>query len=355
MKAVRSILLGACSFLVVLVGLDLWLQAAEIACPLENRSDPELGPVYRPNVRFSRFSEGFFLGGANRWGFLGRGAPPARERGELRVLLFGDSFVLGHTVFERDHFKETLARDLGARLGREVVVLNFARADYCLWNMHQHYVDHASRWDHDLALFFVADGDLAPAYPADPAMYPWTEAAGDSLRVNRDFRDSAKRRLYLRLEPALTRLALPRLGFEVLKAIDTGEWRRLVLGRFAPAAAAPGDVQLGDVPGPLPAAALARRGREFPATSRLILEDLARRGRCAAVIEWEIRAAYRDAVLASGIPTVELAPLWAELIAAGRDPWSWPATGERGHWNHVAHRAMGERLAAEIIARGWLD
>jgi len=353
-KTARGILLAGAAFLLTLLGLDLWLQAAEIACPLENRSDPELGPVYRANVRFSRFSEGFFLGGANRWGFLGRGVPPGRERGELRILLFGDSFVLGHTVFERDHFKETLARDLAMRLGREVVVLNFARADYCLWNMHQHYVDHAGRWDHDLALFFVADGDLAPAYPADPDMYPYTEAVGDSLRINRDFRDSAKRRLYRRLEPVLTRLALPRLGYEVLKLVDTGRWRGLVLGRFAPPADPGEAIRLGDVPGPLSAAALAQPGRPFPATSRLILEDLARRGRCVAVLEWEIRPAYRDAVLASGIPTLDLAPLWAEMAAAGTDPWYWPVTGERGHWNHAAHRAMGARCAAEIVERGWL-
>ena len=32
---------------------------AEIQMPLENRADPDLGPVYRPDVQFSRFSEGF--------------------------------------------------------------------------------------------------------------------------------------------------------------------------------------------------------------------------------------------------------------------------------------------------------
>ncbi|MEZ4386373.1 MAG: hypothetical protein R3D98_02100 [Candidatus Krumholzibacteriia bacterium] len=230
-------LLGMAVFLATLVVgllvLDGWLQLAEIATPLENRADPDLGPVYRPGVRFSRFSEGFFLGGANAWGYLGAGAPPEREAGTYRVLLLGDSFVLGHTVFERHHFKTVLARELGRRLGRPVEVLNFARADYCLWNMHQHYVDFASRWNPDLALFFLADGDLAPAYPADPQMYPYTELVDGELRTNDDFRTSAKRRTYLRLEPLLTHLALPRMGFNLLKVIDTGQWRTLLLGKFS--------------------------------------------------------------------------------------------------------------------------
>lgn len=343
-----GILAGAATLLI----LDLWLQGAEIAQPLENYSDPDLGPLYRPNVRISRFSEGFFLGGANAWGFMGRGVPPERGDGELRVLLLGDSFVLGHTVFERHHFKERLARELSAALDHEVAVLNFARADYSLWNMHQHYVEHAAAWDHDLALFFLADGDLAPVYPADPDMYPWTELAGDLLRTNRDFRDSAKRRLYLRLEPVLTRLALPRLGFNLLKVIDTPRWPVVLLGKLAPAPAPAVGPQRGDVPGPLSDEILAGPARPLPETSRRILADLAARGRCAAVIQWRIRPVYADGVLASGIPTVSLAPLWDQMQAAGSDPWLWPITGQRGHWNHAAHQELGRYLAAAMLAQG---
>ena len=333
---------------VSLLGLDLWLQLAEIQPPLENRADAELGPVYRDNVRFSRFSEGFFLGGANEWGYLGKGAPPARTPGVVRIALMGDSFVLGHTVFERHHFKETLARELSARVGRPVEVLNFARADYCLWNMHQHYVDHVLKWDPDLTLFFLSDGDLTPNYPADPAMYPYTELVDGELRTNRGFLHSGKRRLYLRVEPVLTRLALPRLGFNLLKVIDSGQWRSMLLGKFAPAQEDGPGVKLGEVPGPLPAEALALPGPPLPEVSTRILRDLAARGRTAAVIQWEIRPTNREAIIASGLPTMELAPLWAEMLAGGVDPWYWAVTGKRGHWNHVAHGELGEYLADRI-------
>jgi hypothetical protein len=337
-----------------LLGLDLWLQWAQVATPLENRADPRLGPVYRPGVEFSRFSEGFFLGGANAWGFLGTGAPPARQGEELRILLLGDSFVLGHTVLERHHFKTRLARDLTRRLGREVVVLNFARADYSLWNMHQHYVEHASAWDHDLALFFTADGDLLSPRPADPAMYPYTEASGDSLRINRDFRHSAKRRLYVQLEPVLTRLAMPRLGFNLLKIIDSGQWQPVLLGRFAPEPADDPGVQRGDVPGPLPPEVLARPAPPLPQTTLAILDDLAARPRCVVVLPWRIRPDFAAAVRASGVATLDATPVWAELRERGIDPWWWPVTGRHGHWNQTAHAALGAWLAEQILARGWL-
>ena len=354
MRIVRGLAIWLAVGAVMLLAVDGWLQLAEIQTPLENRADSELGPVYRSNVHFSRFSEGFFLGQANEWGFMGRGAPRERRDDELRVLLFGDSFVLGHTVFERHHFKETLARELEARLGREVVVLNFARADYCLWNMHQHYVEFASQWDHDLALFFVADGDLAPPHPADPDMYPWTELVDGELRTNREFQHSAKRATYTRLEPLLTRLALPRMGFNLLKVVDSGQWQGMALGKFAPERDAVPGIQMGEVPGPLPPAVLARPGRPFPELSTRVLEDLRDRGRCMAVISWDIRPEYRDQVIASGIPTLEAAPLWAAMQDRGVDPWSWRVTGQRGHWNQTAHAELGRYLSAEIILREWL-
>ncbi len=348
MTALKGILLFAVTALVTLLFLDFWLQVAEIQPPLENRADEGLGPVYRDNVRFSRFSEGFFLGGANEWGYLGRGAPRERTPGTVRIALMGDSFVLGHTVFERHHFKKYLARDLAATLGRPVEVLNFARADYCLWNMHQHYVDYVLEWDPDLTLFFLSDGDLTPGYPADPAMYPYTEYVDGLLRTNRDFLQSGKRRLYLRLEPVLTTLALPRLGFNLLKVIDSGQWQGMLLGKLAPEWGAGDGVQLGEVPGPLSASALAKPGPVLPEVSVRVLEDLAGRGRVAAVIQWEVRPTNRDVIVDSGMPVVELAPVWAGMEARGEDPWWWDVTGQRGHWNHAAHRVMGEWLVGEV-------
>jgi hypothetical protein len=337
------------------LALDAWLQLAEVQMPLENRSDPELGPVFRSEVEFSRFSEGFFLGRANRWGFLGTGAPRARQGDEARILLLGDSFVLGHTVFERHHFKTTLAHDLSGYLDRDVQVLNFARADYCLWNMHQHYVDHAAQWDHDLVLVFLSDGDLAPRYPADPAMYPYTELVDGELRTNTDFRTSAKRAIYVRLEPVLTRLALPRMGFNLLKVIDTGQWRTMLLGKFAPDDDAGAAIQLGEVPGPLPEDVRLATAPPLPPVTPAVLRDLAATGRAAAVIMWDIRPAWRDSIYASGIPVIELAGVWDALEAENVDPWWWSVTGQRGHWNHRAHVAMGRRLAAEIARGGYAD
>lgn len=340
------------SLVVGLLLIDGWLQLAEVQCPLENRADPELGPIYRANVQFSRFSEGFFLGGANQWGFMGQGAPPERGPDDpYRVLLLGDSFVLGHTVLERHHFKTSLARDLSTLLDRPVEVLNFARADYCLWNMHQHYLDHAGRWDHDLALFFLADGDLAPPYPADPQMYPYTELVDGELRINRDFQHSAKRATYLKLEPVLTRLALPRMGFNLLKVIDSGQWRPMLLGKFAPRREDLPTVQRGEVPGPLPESVRVAPAPLLPPVTPAVLRDLRARGRCLVVLNWAMRPAWRDSIEASGIPMIDLAPLWVAERSRGRDPWYWRVTDQHGHWNQEAHAAIGHFLAPHVARR----
>jgi hypothetical protein len=183
-------------------------------------------------------------------------------------------------------------------------------------------------------------------------MYPFTELVDDELRINRDFRHSAKRATYLRLEPVLTNLALPRMGFNLLKVIDTGQWRGMLLGKFAPRSEDAGAaVRLGDVPGPLPEAARLAPAPPLPPVTPAVLRDLRDRGCCMAVLNWQLRPAWRDSLEASGLPLIDLAPLWQAEQAQGRDPWWWPLADQHGHWNYQALRALGHHLAAAIANR----
>src|SRR5512145_42556 len=96
------------SLLLALVALDAYLQATGIQTPMETRIDPRLGPTYIPNKPIVRFNEGFYICAANRYGYMGPPVPPRRQGAEKRVLLLGDSFVLGHTVLPRQHFARVL-------------------------------------------------------------------------------------------------------------------------------------------------------------------------------------------------------------------------------------------------------
>jgi hypothetical protein len=101
MNYLRKIGLFGLVLFVTMAGLEVYLQLAEIQTPMETRIDARRGPMFIPNKRIIRFSEGFFMGSVNKYGYMGPAIPERRAGSEQRILLLGDSFVLGHTVLSK--------------------------------------------------------------------------------------------------------------------------------------------------------------------------------------------------------------------------------------------------------------
>ncbi len=341
MRLVVGIVVFLLSGLATGLVVDAYLQVAEIQSPLETYADRDFGPLYHADRSFSRFNESFFLGSTNEWRTLGEGRPERNGNGELRILLVGDSFVLGHTVLERHHFKNVMEADLEAALGRDVVVLNFARPDFNLWNMHRYYRDFASRWDHDRALLFVGEPDLVPSRQVGTELYPISLADGDSVVADYSFRESASFARAKRLEPVLSRLAVPRLMFNLYKVGLRGELPRVVLGKLAPGPSAP-PAELGRADGTEP----------LPDNSQALVRDLAADPRVTLVYTGPVAPRHKETVSSLGASPLDLEPVFDRLRAEGVDPYLWPVTGKRGHWNHRTHVAVGHALAADLTAAG---
>lgn len=338
----RVVIFGL-SFLATLVALDVYLQAAGIQTPMETRIDPRLGPTYIPNMPIVRFNEGFYLGAANRYGYMGPAVPPAREGAEKRVLLLGDSFVLGHTVLPRHHFARTMEARLGETTGGVVRVLNFGKADFNLSNMYQYYHDFAGTFDHEAALFCVDEDDLVPARQIATDLYPTVRLEGDSLVIDTSFTRGSTYRFYTRVEPLLTRSAVLRLAFNSYKMVKRGELKGVVLGRLA----APR--------GPAAPVAPPRLAQALPPLSRAILRNLAADPRNLLVTHTALSSSLREEIAATGIPVIDLCACLDSLRAAGLDPNLWPVTGLRGHWNHATHPVVARFLADELTRRHLLD
>lgn len=331
----QSIVFGLC-FFAALVGVDIYCQFAEVECPMEEKLDPRVGLLYLPNFKFSRFSEGFYLGWTNEYGCLGRGAPRQRDGKTIRILFLGDSFPLGHTVFDRHHFARGIEEVAARGAGRPVEVLNFARADFALTNEYQHYCDFASQWHPDLALFLVDQSDLDPARPASGSFYPTALVEADTLAYEYSFVHSWKAQTFQKYALILNHSVIPNLVFEFLKRRDQGELPHLFLGKLRPARP--------PEPTPLDNVAYKDPAKPMPATTRLVLERLAHTPRVAVVLSGPTHPDYAQAVRDLGIPLVDLNPVFADLRARGIDPYYWPVTNQRGHWNQETHRAIGEAL-----------
>jgi hypothetical protein len=338
MSRLKRIVLFGLSFLATIAGLDLYFQIAEIQTPMETYMDARMGPVFIPNKRIIRFSEGFFMGSVNEYGYMGPSVPPRRIGLERRILLLGDSFILGHTVLPRHHFARYLEEELSRMTGKDIRALNFGRPDSSLENMYQYYMDFAGTFDHDLALFFLAQRDLMPWAQSAAFLSPAVHLQENKVVINRDFRFSASFRLSKFIEPLFTRSAVLRLTFNASQIIYTGQWKNVVLDKFSSLISRDNEnPEHGDP-----------RIKELPELKRAILHELARDPRNVLVIQSPIAPGMLAEIVASGMPVIDLGSFLEQQRSHGQDPYYWPVTGMRGHWNHAAHPLIGRFLAIQI-------
>ena len=343
MDSLKKIMVFGLTFVMALAGLDLYLQLAEVQSPMETRIDPDIGRTYIPNKRIIRFDEGFFLGSVNEFGYMGPAVPPRRRNGERRILLFGDSHVLGHTVMPRHYFGRYLEAYLYKAVGDEIHALNFGKADFSFENMYQIYVDFAGKFDHDLALFFISKEDLAPSRQFLSGLYPKVRLEGEALVIDRSFRSSRAYRVYRTLSPVLTHSAVLRLAFNSLRLTERNRWMEVVLDKFAALIAPKKDI----------AAETLRNLSELPTLTRTILKELAKDPRNVLVLNVVVDPEFLGDIRSTGIPIIDLGAYLESLKAEGIDPFYYRATGLRGHWNHATHERIGRFLSQQIIKGGF--
>ena len=334
MGHLKSIVLAMLVYGLGLFVLEVYLQGAEIVTPMKSHIDPHIGPVFKP------FTEGFLLGEINDQGYVGPSVPQVGSPDERRILLIGDSFVLAQQLFLRDHFGTLMAEDLSADDAERVQVLNFSQGDFNLSDLYRYSEDFASRWDHDLVLFFVDDTDLHTTSHVNTELYPHCVMAGDSLIIDRSFAESAAYRRYKIFEPLAERSALVRMALIGRQTILVGGGADMFLGKFAALLAQPDDS--GSV------TASPERPAGVTPLERGILKALAGNPRVVVVLKREIGVVDRKLMDELGLVVWDLQPTLDDMKVSGEDPYYWRVTGLRGHWNHAAHERIAEYLADRV-------
>lgn len=340
MRVFKNLILFGLSFALTMLAVDVFLQSAEIYTPMKSEIDPEIGPTFARGAKVARFNEGFYLGRINDQRYAGPSVPQKAEDGERRILLLGDSYVLGMQVFERDHFGTLMREQLNETQPGRTEVLNFGQGDFNLSNAYVYYHDFASRWDHDLALFFVSNQDLLLARPVNTGLYPTCYMDGDSLRIEYSFRETKRYRRYKQAEPFAQRSALLRMALNMQRVVLRGDRKGLLLGKFAQL--------LPTRPERNPN--LERRPDSEISTpiTRGILTELAANPKAVIVLRAKIPPESRAMLEEYGIPIWDLNPTLEQLEESGHDPFYWPVTRERGHWNQLAHEKIADYLAEQV-------
>lgn len=155
--------------LALLVSLALLLAIPELGLrllgrgpsPSLHRFDPDLGWVKEPGRSMQRstaeFQAHFQI---NEQGLRDDPMPsPAKSEGTLRVLMLGDSFVLGYTVERQDLFVDQLERWWQAE-GRQVDVINAGTEGYSTDQEALWLERHGAAFQPDVVLLFPYENDL---------------------------------------------------------------------------------------------------------------------------------------------------------------------------------------------------
>lgn len=175
------------SLLLGFIVIESYIQLAEVDSTSLSKNDSLLGSSIKPNKKLIAFNEGFYLGGSNKYGYWGPGYDIIKPDDCYRIALIGDSYVEGHQVFERNHFRTHLEQGLSKKFDKKVEVLNFGISGFNLNDGFCMYYDLVKKFNPDLTLIFVSNEDFSNTNSSDRR--PICVIEGDSLYIDYSFRD----------------------------------------------------------------------------------------------------------------------------------------------------------------------
>ena len=339
MRLIKQVGVFGLTFVLTFLLLEGYLRLAEVEAVSVSDFDPEVGRIIMPNRDFVYYNENFTVGSYNEYGYLGPGYPPQRSGCELRIALLGDSYVEGFQVQRRNHFRALMEQRLRDTLATETVqVLNFGRSGFDLANSLAYDRLFVSAFDPDITMFFLAVSDLAQS--KDDPLLPHWYLEDQQLRLSYDFQESSSLRVFQLVKHGLHHSSILQMLNNDMKLVKAGEAPRIVLEKAA-------TLWYPKVPR-TPADTLP----EVDELALALIRDIGRNPGSIIVNRDTVPfpPAAQRAIRQAGIPLVNTADTLDDLKRQqGVDAIAWEATGTRGHWNHVGHRAVGDYLAKELV------
>jgi hypothetical protein len=326
---------------------EAFLRYSGSSGPSVVRSDRTFGLRLKKDMHYIFVNEGFSLGKVNHYGYLGPGYPPEKPDGIIRIALMGDSYVAGHQMFDRHHFRFIMEEELNEITGGRVEVLNFGFPAINFEQMYIYYKVFAERFSPDYVLYFIGTSSLNS--PVDE-VGPRLKIEADTLRIDNSFRNSPAFARVQKLD-LLRNFGLFTLVRKVRQIYAQGSGPEIVFDKFYWLAK-----------GGHPEAAESKPPEEKPKRipiNHAVVERLAADNREAAseregaatsfiVIRDGLPQTFTDFARARGLSLFDPNPGLDSLKAAGIDPHYWKGSQRNGHWNQYAHRVVADYLTRKL-------
>jgi len=343
-----ALLVGmAVAFAIGMLFYEVFLRYSGSSGPSVVESDEAFGLRLKADMPYIFVNEGFSLGKVNQYGYLGPGYPPEKPDGVIRIALMGDSYVAGHHMFDRHHFRSHIEKDLNELTGGRVEVLNFGFPAINFEQMYVYYRVFAERYSPDYVLYFIGTSSLNN--PVDE-IGPRLKLEADTLRIDNGFRKGPAFARVKKLD-RLRKVGLFSLVRKAKQIYAKGSGPEIVFDKFYwLAKGGRGDEKKKKVPEEKPkriainhavVEALAETnrqavaGREGAATSVIVIRD-------------GLPQTFMDFAGTSGLDLFDPNPGLDSLEASGIDPHYWKGSQRNGHWNQYAHRVVAAYLTRKL-------
>jgi hypothetical protein len=329
----KNIFLNTVKFILALSGIFLLLELFVFNAGISRRSEvsfsEELGKYYAPDYNYTWFSEGYSMGSVNEGGYLGPYYENQKKPQIQRVALLGDSYVEGFQVFDRNHFRSILEKQLNSDVLDSIEVLNFGRSNFNFPNMFAYQNLVVQEYRPDLTLFFISREDLTSlttdillpnVLPTSLDVTPYlsNETVGGFFKANHILSSSS-------------------LAYMLNSARRSVQNRGVVNSIF--------DGKFSDSPIPEQQEQLIQP-INLKLFERLDKENVIFVYREKKPLTENLKLAIENA----GILLIDLSYLLVELEKSGQNPNAWFNQKTDGHWNIIGHKAVGTYLASAIAS-----
>lgn len=315
------------AFLVTMLILEGYVYTSGASRKSEVYFNDSFGKAYQPQYDYIWFSEGFSMGSVNEGGYLGPFYTEEKPDSVKRIVLLGDSYVEGFQVFDRNHFRNHLERNLNLVHFDSVEVLNFGRSNFNFPNMYAYSQLLAQKYNPDLYIYFVSREDLNSL--TTDVLLP--NVSPTNLEVV-PFLGDATLSKFQKANTVLRHSSLAYMANSARRMIqDKGLSFVVFEGKFSK-----------QTP-------ISFEEKQIQSINEKLFDKLDKSRILFVYREKEpMPTAMRMKIKKAGIPLLDLSHRLQMLELMGQNPNGWFNQNGDGHWNIEGHRYVGELLASSV-------
>ena len=327
MKKGLSIFYFCLTLLGTAILFELILRFGGIMTPILT-IDPNKGERYMPNkMCCSIFNyEGFGLAKTNSAGWFGND-PNRWDSSATSLAILGNSFIPARQVFYRHNFL-AITEELFQNNNKNVRFYNFGKETTPLRESLYIKEEVDAAYHPDYFIVFINERSLGN----EGRYIPYYELAGDSLKLNDSFKYSSFVKKYQKIS-LLNQSSLLFLIYRVKKNLS--DFWKIVLDKFYPNYNK--NIEEGVV------------NRPVDNVDAAVIKKFAQDKRVIFLFDLDSSKAQMVQSYISNSPVINVHPALMKMHKeTGVDPYYWPITNQKGHWNYEAHRVIAREFSNEI-------